>query len=655
MIPSPISPARLDFNGEGIPYAPDFGDLYHPAAGAFVQARHVFLGGNGLPGRWQGQHRFVILETGFGLGNNFLATWAAWRADPARCERLVFISLEKHPLSVTDLRRVHRDSTEPALARALIDQWPLATPDVHSLDFDGGRVQLMLVFGDAAQTLGGLQAEVDAIYLDGFAPSRNSVMWTPDLFKRLARLSRPGTTVATWSAARAVRDGLAAQGFVVELAAGFGDKREITVANYAPRFLPPRPAAFRTTHHGSREALVIGAGLAGCAAAWALARQGWHSTVLDRQPAPACETSGNPGGLMHGIFNAPDSLHSRWFRAASLLTARLARDALASGQVQGDLGGCLRLESRLDESRVLQQLASVGLPEDYVRWMNADEAARFSGLPVGQGGWFYRQAGWLSPADWARWLLRQAVDGGLARFQGHTAVARLARIDSAEGGWQALDAEGRLIATAPVVVLANAGLAAQLMPPTAPVPSLSGIRGQTTVLPAGMLGMRAPAHALAGTGYALRLGDDRVLIGATSQPDDSGVSLREEDHRHNLTRAAALGVVPEEAGGALPEGLDGRVGWRATTPDRLPLVGPPVDVAAMARAAQTRTRLDGLRLKPRWHDDREGLYLLAGLGARGITSAALSAQVLAAWVTGSPFPVDSSLRDAIDPGRQSGG
>jgi len=110
----PVRPARIEFPPDGPPRAPDFDDLYHPRAGALTQARHVFLGGNRLPGRWAGRPRFTVLETGFGLGNNFLATWDAWRSDPARCERLHFVSIEKHPPTREDLARAHAASPWPA-------------------------------------------------------------------------------------------------------------------------------------------------------------------------------------------------------------------------------------------------------------------------------------------------------------------------------------------------------------------------------------------------------------------------------------------------------------------------------------------------------------------------------------------------------------
>ena len=219
---APIRPGRLDFDAAGVPFAPDFGDVYHPAVGALQQAQHVFLLGNELPRRWAGRERFVVLETGFGLGNNFLATWGAWREDPRRCERLVFVSVEKHPLSREDLARAHAATPLPELAAALRAAWPPATAGLHPLAFDDGRVQLLLAFGDLEALLPQLVATVDAFYLDGFAPARNPAMWAEPLLRRLGRLAAPGATAATWSAARAVRDGLAAAGFAVGSAPGSG-------------------------------------------------------------------------------------------------------------------------------------------------------------------------------------------------------------------------------------------------------------------------------------------------------------------------------------------------------------------------------------------------------------------------------------------------
>ena len=138
-----VVPAALEFDADGIAFSARYGDRYHPRHGALAQAAHVFLGGNGLPARWQGRERFVIVETGFGLGNNFLATWDAWRSDPHRCERLHFISIEAHPLRADDLKRAHAASPLPTLASALAAAWPPLTPNLHRLAFDAGRVELL--------------------------------------------------------------------------------------------------------------------------------------------------------------------------------------------------------------------------------------------------------------------------------------------------------------------------------------------------------------------------------------------------------------------------------------------------------------------------------------------------------------------------------
>ena len=279
-------PARIDWSDAAAPFAPDFDDVYHAREGALAQARHVFLGGNRLPQRWRGRERFAVFETGFGLGNNFLATWAAWRDDPQRCSRLVYASIDKHPPTAGDMARAHEASQpSPSLAQSLVARWPLLTPNLHRIAFDDGRVELLLLFADVADAIGEMVGSFDAFYLDGFAPARNPAMWQPRVFAALGRRAAPGATAATWSVAREVRDGLAATGFVVERAAGFGGKREMTVAAFAPRH-GVRPLPGRPEPIAARDALIVGAGLAGSAAAAALSAQGYGVTVVDRRVAP---------------------------------------------------------------------------------------------------------------------------------------------------------------------------------------------------------------------------------------------------------------------------------------------------------------------------------------------------------------------------------
>ena len=141
----PIRAASLAFDASGTPYSPEFRDVYHSAASGPGQARHVFLHGNDLPARWAGSRIFTIVETGFGLGLNFLATWEAWRADPMRCQRLHYVSVERHPFAAGDLEAMHARHPEfSLLSQVLCAAWPPLVRGFHRLHFDRDRVTLTL-------------------------------------------------------------------------------------------------------------------------------------------------------------------------------------------------------------------------------------------------------------------------------------------------------------------------------------------------------------------------------------------------------------------------------------------------------------------------------------------------------------------------------
>ena len=633
---APIAAARIVRSADGLPYASDFGDVYHPRSGAVEQARHVFLGGNGLPQRWSGRERFVIAETGFGLGNNFLATWAAWRDDAQRCERLHFLSVERHPPTVDDLAAWHRDAAVQPLADQLVRQWPALVAGLHTLHFEAGRVRLHLAFGDVAAWLPEWVASVDAFFLDGFAPDRNPQMWDPRLLKSLGRLAAADATASTWSVARPVRDGLRATGFEVQKRPGQGGKRDITVAQFVPpstrRSAPPgRPRERGVERH----ALVIGGGLAGCAAAWALAEQDWRSTVIDRHAAPASEGSGNPGGLFHGIVTRDDGLHARWHRAAALDFAPVARAAIADG-VPGAVDGLLRLEQQLGDAAAMRAvLQRLGLPAAYVEALDAAEASRRAGLPLTDPAWFYPGGGWLSPRALAAWYLRVAAQH--AQWRGDVEVDRLQRDGDV---WHALDARGAVLATSPTVVLANAGDAMRLL--GAAHWPVAAIRGQVSIAPAEAVPL--PLIPIAGSGYLLPEVERQAVFGATAQPGDPDGAVREADHRHNLARLAALTAITALTGAPAPSlhSLSGRTAWRCTASDRLPIIGAVPDEQAPAVGSADQ---------PRFVPRKEGLFVLTALGSRGIGMSALGARLLAAWVTAAPSPVEASLMDAVDPAR----
>ena len=621
-----LTPADLRVDADGVATSARYGDVYASRDGALGQAQHVFLAGNDLPARWRGRHSFTVVETGFGLGVNFLATWAAWRADAARCARLHFVSLELHPVAAADL-----PACAPAplaeLARQLAALWPLPLPGLHRLEFEGGAVVLTLAFGNACVLAPQLAGGADAFFLDGFAPDRNPALWEPPLLKALVRLARPGATLATWCTARPVREALAASGFAVELRPGFGRKRQMLAAHFAPRWQVRRyepPAAYI----GERRALAIGAGLAGSAAAAALARRGWQVRVLEAGAAPAAAASGLPWGLFHPQFAADDSLLARLTRAGFLP----GRQRLGPQHAPHWQPGGVFQQARDDAEAARWQSAlgaSDNWPRDYLRWVDADEAAALVGMAPRRGGLWFAPGGVVSAARWCAALLA----GTPVQFG--AAVATLAR---REGLWHALAADGRSLAAAPVAVVATALDAPRLLglrhAPVQPV------RGRISVL-AGDLPLRA---GIGGDGYLVRGADGWLGVGASYEfsPTDHASPITDADiHAGNLQRARRLlRAVPALTPTGFFDGI------RCVARDRLPLAGAVANEAA-ALAAAAALRGAHLPDLPR----SEGLYCSFALGSRGLTLAPLAAELIAAQIEGEPWPVERDLAAALDPAR----
>jgi tRNA 5-methylaminomethyl-2-thiouridine biosynthesis bifunctional protein len=524
------------------------------------------------------------------------------------------------------------------------------THGLHTLEFGEGRVTLLLALGDLADSLPELQATVDAIYLDGFAPARNAPMWDARALRSLARLAAPGATAATWSAARCVRDALAGAGFRARRVPGFAGKREMTVAQVEGEATERRHGAppGRLPMPQARRALVIGAGLAGGAAAWALERQGLQVTVLDAAEEAASAASGNPAGLFHGVVHAHDGAHAQLLRSAALRAEQVYRPLIESGTVQGELQGLLR-GAGTQPLAALQAMAEAHhLPAAYAETLSAEAAADLACCPVAGAAWHFAGGGWLQPATLVRhWLDRPGI-----RLHANTRVARLQSLP--DGSWQAVDADGSTLGEADVVVVAAADAAPALLAAHSDAVAWPWrrTRGQLTLISAdAAASLPRPALPIASGGYLIALPealDGGLLCGATSHVDDDTVDLREADHRANLAQLSTLTAqaidIPQEWFSPNSTALSGRVAWRLGCDDRLPVVGAvPVPSAAL----QGARRLEQPRHVPRV----PGLYVLSGLGSRGITWAPLLGEVLAAAITGAPLPLPGSLIDAIDPAR----
>jgi tRNA 5-methylaminomethyl-2-thiouridine biosynthesis bifunctional protein len=235
---------------DGSPHSPRFNDRYRSRTGGLAQANTVFLRGCGLPEAWRGQSDFSILETGFGLGLNFLTTWASWEADSFRSDRLSFCSIEGYPVAPNEIVRNASACNEPVakstpastpartpapeqhserlqtMALELAHKWESLTQGIQVFEFAGGRVQLTLAVGDVISMLSAVKCKADSVFLDGFSPAVNPEMWSPATLRAVAAHCKPGTRLTTYTIAKSVRMALGGLGFQVKKCPGLPPKRD---------------------------------------------------------------------------------------------------------------------------------------------------------------------------------------------------------------------------------------------------------------------------------------------------------------------------------------------------------------------------------------------------------------------------------------------
>lgn len=629
---------------QGQPISTEFDDIYFSREGGLEETEYVFLQLNGLPERWLGVEQFVIAETGFGTGLNFLTTAYHWlqQADEQAC--LHYISIEKFPLSKSDLEQALACWPElETLATQLIENYPPAVKGFHHIPLFDHRVVLTLIFGNVEDALPQLHARVDAWYLDGFAPDKNPDMWTAAVFKQMARLGKPGTSFSTFTAAGLVRRGLQTAGFEVEKVKGFGKKRQmlrgilrqdIEYKSRAPWFALPR---LKRKIDNSKHAVVIGAGIAGITTAWSLARRGWQVDIIDRDEAIALGGSGNPLGIVMPRFSLGESAECAFYDTAFFKTLReLNKLKQHYPELNWQQGGVLQLAH---SARIQQQLGKLDCAPELAQALNAKQASEIAGVEIETSTLYFPQAGWLDPGQLCQLLLKDA--GDTISLQLDTDVHA---IHYAEGTWQLLDTRQSLITESNIVILANAGAVSQFSQ-TAYLP-VEHARGQVSLIPATARSQQLRC-AVCHEGYILPANQGEHVIGASFVIGDSSTELRQAEDESNLQK------LRKHMPGLFTDDLtiaNSRAALRATTSDRLPLIGPVMDETFFAENYR-----DLHKGKPPSYYPAakylEGLYVNTGHGARGLTSAFLAAEVIASQLNHEPLVVAESIWQAVCPQR----
>jgi len=598
-----MKPDTPHFDGTGRLIAPKYGDVYFSAEDGLAETRHVFLEGNRLAERFsamQPGETFTVGETGFGTGLNFLAVWQCFEQHAPAGACLAFVSVEGLPLGCDTMARVLAPwPTLAAYRAALVAQWGPLWPGLHRSRFADGRVRLTLAVGEVEDALDGIEARCDAWFLDGFAPARNPEMWSETVFAQVARLSLPGATLATYTAAGFVRRGLASVGFEIQKRPGFGTKRDMTVGRLSGGVVHPDEGARAVApSSATRSAIVIGGSIAGAFAARSLAERGMTVTVIERQAMidSALPSLSPRAAVLQPKISDIDDPNGRWLREGYASAQRW----LASDRVLAQRAGwsaCGTFQAAVDDKaerrlrRFVEQFGEAGL----CRWVDADQTEAELGIALPVGGAVVERAGLLRPAGLCAGLLDHAnitVRAGMAAD----------RLEREHDRWGVRLADGERM-HADVAIVANA-LDAMCLEQTRML-ELRPVRGQVTVLAAG--GSAGQAGRLTGLkralfygGYALPAMDGVQSIGASFVPGDASLDWRAAEHADVCDKLAR--VLPDEADRL--RSIDEPSGWvgvRTTTPTH-------------------RCYADQVE---------DGLYVSLGHGSHGIASAVAASEHLA--------------------------
>ena len=596
----------------GQPFSEDFDDVYFSTDSGLAEKRHVFLQGNALPERFaalSSQQSFTIAETGFGTGLNFLCACQLFEKTAMAGASLDFFSVEKFPLTEMELQASL--ALWPELAnevQALLSRWRRRVPGWNHWQFAGGRIRLTLLIDDIESALSELVGAVDAWFLDGFSPAKNPAMWAAPVMQKIAEHSHAGTTLATYSSAGAVRRGLEQAGFLVQKSAGFGRKREMLIGEWIAD-----EASVGARSNAPKTAIVVGGGLAGCAAAYALAQRGLAVTLLDRAAALATAASGNARGILYARFAAGQTPLSRFVLAAYGHALALLDAVLPVDGVQRAECGLLQLATPATEAKRIAKLTAVTWPENVLQAVDAEQASILTGLPMTAGGVWFPAGGWLVPPA----LCVALTDHPAIEKRFDTEVTSL---EKTANGWRVTGDNFAL--EADVVVVACASQAKRLSQ-FADFP-LQAVRGQISQLVATPASAQLRAVVCA-EGYCTPALAGTHVIGATTQFDDESMALRLEDHQENVAQLAEhLPAMQTALGEVDVTKITGRAAVRCSTPGSMPLVG---ELAA-------------------------GLFCSLAHGTRGLLTAGIAADIIAAQVMGQLLPLPASVLDALNPQRR---
>lgn len=664
-----INHAKLDWNESGTPVSNDFDDVYFSNHNGLEESRYVFISQNRLPERFLSHERndFVVAETGFGTGLNFLALWKAFddflsQHPDANTQRLHFISFEKYPVKIEDLIKAHQSWLElNDYARELQKNYPAPTHGCQRIELANGRVILDLWFGDIHDSMPKIvnpeSGIVDAWFLDGFAPSKNPDMWNQTLFDAMARLSRHNATLATFTAAGFVRRGLIDAGFNMSKAKGFGHKRDMLIGSIEKHMQPHIQDSYQMPCLAPeiKEIAIIGGGIASACVASQLIKRGFKVSLYCQEKV-AHGASSNKQGALYPLIAEPEKALTEFFAPAFIYARRFYQSAFESGvNFRHAWCGVSQVGFNPKAQAKLDKMKLNGFTEAIISEQSAAELSKCAGVELPYQGMFYPQGGWLCPQEATTNLLIKLAQTGKLDLYEETKINDITW-HSEENVWllDCVDSnqeDNQYQAIAPALVIAN-GHQVHDFEQTKAIP-ISPVKGQVSHIPSTDK-LAKLKTVLCYDGYLTPADplDAHHCIGASHDRSNIDKAFDKQAQIENVEKLKAC-FSQDWAQDADSSQDISRQGIRATSRDHLPFVGAVADFHQLSD--------DYAALNPQYVRDKKqdmpklsfypNLYCIVGLGGRGLCSAPFAAEVLSDIITGEPLAISNHVLHALHPAK----
>ncbi|MCG9683611.1 bifunctional tRNA (5-methylaminomethyl-2-thiouridine)(34)-methyltransferase MnmD/FAD-dependent 5-carboxymethylaminomethyl-2-thiouridine(34) oxidoreductase MnmC [Vibrio sp. Isolate23] len=654
-----ITNAQLGWNDVGTPVSDQFDDVYFSNVNGLEETRYVFLHQNHLPQRWQDydQRRFVIGETGFGTGLNFLAVWQWFeefrRQNPdAPLKELHFVSFEKYPLSKDDLIKAHQAWPELAeYASKLQQHYPIAVPECHRIILENGAITLDLWFGDIKDCMPKVPVDelglIDAWFLDGFAPNKNPEMWNQELFNGMARLAKQDCTCATFTAAGFVRRGLIEAGFDMKKVKGFGTKRDMIAGHMANRqtHTNHKPWFARKNAEQAQSIAIIGGGIASATLAKTLIRRGKQVTLYCQDSEAAQGASGNRQGAVYPLLNGSHTGVSRVFAPAFLFARQFVEQAAEQIKFDHDWCGVTQLMWDKKSQAKLKRMLGGHFDKALIHHLDAEQTSQTIGLPIDMESVHYPLGGWLCPAQLTQGLIDHLSESPLFRVCFDTKIDDM-RWNEEQKSWTLNSGQAQF--SHDTVVVANGHQFADL-PPTQDIP-LGQVKGQVSHIPTtSKLSQLKTVLCYDGYMTPVNPNNRHHCIGASYDRDNLDQEF--DPHAQQSNGDKLRQCVPNQNWPLEVDtsGNQSRQGIRCVSRDHLPFVGNVGDLETTKRVYRNlqTTQLEDAEKAPHFPN----LFCMLGLGSRGLSSAPLLAEILASQICGDPLPLPVDVLEELHPSR----